>query len=51
MASDLKSERGLWERSREMSAGIDERERIVNVGVLSEIAERHQGKFLILPGK
>jgi len=34
-----------------VSASIYEKERIVNVVFLSEIAEKHQGKLLVLNGK
>ncbi len=34
-----------------MSASINEKERIVNVVFLSEIAEKHQGELLVLGGK
>jgi hypothetical protein len=34
-----------------MSASINEKQRIVNVVFLSEIAEKHQGELLILDGK
>ena len=34
-----------------MSASINEKERIVNVVFLSEIAEKHQRELLVLDGK
>ena len=34
-----------------MSTSINEKERIINVVFLSEIAEEHQGELLILDGK
>jgi len=34
-----------------MSASVDEKQRIVNMVFLSEIAEKHQCKLLVLDGK